>query len=117
MNLIKVNQTEKGMTVDGRELHAFLEVGRDFTNWIKDRIEKYGFIQGEDFSPESAKTSESGGRPRTEYELSIDMKSPTSDIRDVSRPSYRQWGKLDIVTGRAGVLYFHSHPSIGNYLG
>ena len=72
MELIKVNQTEQGMTVDGRELHEFLEVGRDFSTWIKDKIEKYGFIEGMDFSPKSGKTSD-GGRPRIDYELSIDM--------------------------------------------
>lgn len=72
MELIKVNQTEQGMTVDGRELHEFLGVGRDFSTWIKDKIEKYGFIEGMDFSPKSGKTSD-GGRPRIDYELSIDM--------------------------------------------
>ncbi|MCW4629680.1 antA/AntB antirepressor family protein [Marinomonas rhodophyticola] len=36
-------------TVNARELHAFLEVGRDFSNWIKARINRYGFIEGEDF--------------------------------------------------------------------
>lgn len=72
MDLIKVNQTANGMKVDGRELHEFLEVGRDFSTWFKDKVEKYGFVQGEDFSPVSGKTSE-GGRPRIEYELSIDM--------------------------------------------
>lgn len=49
-----------------------MKVGRDFTNWIKERIEKYGFIEGEDFSPVLAKTS-NGGRPRTEYVLKLDM--------------------------------------------
>ncbi|GAA5092873.1 antA/AntB antirepressor family protein [Paenalcaligenes hermetiae] len=30
-------------TVDARELHAFLEVGRDFHTWLADRIEQYSF--------------------------------------------------------------------------
>lgn len=59
--------------VDARELCGFLNVGRDFSNWIKDRIQKYGFIEGEDFSPVLAKTSEIGGRPRTDYILKLDM--------------------------------------------
>jgi len=71
--LVPVYESDKGeRVVDGRELHQFLEVGRDFTNWIKDRIDKYGFIEGDDFSPILAKTSE-GGRPRTEYILKLDM--------------------------------------------
>lgn len=35
--------------VDARELHAFLQVGKDFSTWIKDRIAQYGFEQGRDF--------------------------------------------------------------------
>ena len=61
--------------VNARELHTFLGVGKDFSNWIKDRIKKYGFAEGIDFakfSPESAKTT-SGGRPTVEYLLSIAM--------------------------------------------
>lgn len=30
--------------VNARELHGFLEVGKDFSNWIKGRISKYDFI-------------------------------------------------------------------------
>ncbi|MBP1905303.1 anti-repressor protein [Paenibacillus turicensis] len=70
--LIPVYQTETGEhVVDGRELHKFLNVGKDFTTWIKDRIEKYGFTDGEEFSPVLVKTSDSG-RPRTEYILKLD---------------------------------------------
>lgn len=66
---------ETQQTVNARELHAFLEVGKDFSNWIKDRIEKYGFVEDVDyirFSPNSAKTS-NGGRPSVEYYISLSM--------------------------------------------
>lgn len=70
--LLPVYETDQGeRIVDGRELHEFLKVGRDFTNWIKDRIEKYGFSEGDDFSPILAKTP--NGRPRTDYILKLDM--------------------------------------------
>lgn len=59
--------------VDGRELHNVLNVGRDFTTWMKERIQKYGFVEKEDFSPILGKTSEQGGRPATEYILKLDM--------------------------------------------
>ncbi|WP_375703723.1 antA/AntB antirepressor family protein [Bartonella sp. AD13SXNS] len=36
-------------TVNARDLHAFLEAKRDFSNWIKDRITRYNFIEGQDF--------------------------------------------------------------------
>jgi len=72
-----------------RDLHAVLEVGKDFSTWIKDRIEKYGFTEGEDFivkldspdlaiqedgfSPDLVKTSSQGGRPAIDYHLTLDM--------------------------------------------
>lgn len=71
MELIKVNQTEQGMTVDGRELHEFLGVQSKFADWIKNRIERFGFVEGEDFRAVS-KILENGGR-LIDYELSIDM--------------------------------------------
>lgn len=55
---------------DARDLHTFLGVGRDFSNWIKGRIEQYGFVEGEDFSPILAKST--GGRPGMEYHLTLD---------------------------------------------
>jgi len=36
-------------TVNARRLHGFLEVGKDFSTWIKDRIEQYSFIEGADY--------------------------------------------------------------------
>lgn len=65
-------------TVNARELHEFLEVGRDFTNWIKGRIEQYGFVEGQDFTPILAKSS--GGRPSTEYHLSLNMAKELSMV-------------------------------------
>ena len=64
--------------VDARVLHAFLEVGRDFSNWIKGRIEEFGFERGADFvsfgSPNSANQSTRGGDRRSiDYLLTIDM--------------------------------------------
>lgn len=72
--LIPVYETDTHeKVVNGRELHEFLEVGKDFTTWMKDRIEKFGFVDGEDYSPEMGRTSELGGRPKTEYILRLDM--------------------------------------------
>lgn len=57
---------------DARELHSFLNVGRDFSNWIRERISEYGFTANLDyivFSPDSAKTV---GRRRKDYHLTLD---------------------------------------------
>ncbi|WPJ21729.1 antirepressor [Bacillus phage vB_BpuM-ZY1] len=40
---------DQQLLCNARDLHAFLEVGRDFSNWIRGRIEQYGFVEGEDY--------------------------------------------------------------------
>lgn len=59
--------------VDARDLHGFLNVGTRFNDWISRQIEKYGFVEGEDFYSFLSKTSERGGRPTTDYILKLDM--------------------------------------------
>lgn len=64
--------------VDARLLHQYLEVGRDFSNWIKGRIDEYGFAKDEDFlvldSPNSANQKLHGGDRRSkDYLLTLDM--------------------------------------------
>ena len=49
-------------------------MGRDFSNWIKDRIAEYGFVEGEDYSLNLANRSDGlPGRGRNDYQLSLDM--------------------------------------------
>ena len=48
LNTIDFDGSEQ-QTVNARELHEFLEVGRDFSNWMKDRIAQYDFVEGVDF--------------------------------------------------------------------
>ena len=65
-------------TVNARELHAFLEVGKDFSTWIKDRIEQYGFSEGQDYavfdSPELGNQTGRGGDRRSKtYAISLNM--------------------------------------------
>lgn len=72
--LIKIEEREGKRVVNARELHQFLEVGKDFSTWIKDRIIKYDFIENQDFTvfPEIGENQQ-GGRPRIGYAVSIDM--------------------------------------------
>jgi anti-repressor protein len=72
-DLIAVSQTDTGLTVDARELHAFLEVGRDFTSWIKGRIEKYEFEVGSDYVVTLTKTGERKNVTSHQYTLSLEM--------------------------------------------
>lgn len=81
MELIKINDgTQVGQeliqTVNARELHGFLKNGKMFAHWIKDRIEKYGFQDGTDYTTTTNlpnRAISSGGRRVTEYHISIDM--------------------------------------------
>lgn len=70
-------------TVNARDLHEFLEVGRDLSTWIKSRIEQYGFTEGVDYvttksssisgSPVSGNGNHAGLRTAIDYHLSLDM--------------------------------------------
>ncbi|AGZ17317.1 anti-repressor Ant [Lactobacillus phage PL-1] len=82
--LIKTITRDDGtIAVSGRELHDFLEVGKDFSSWFKDMAE-YGFEVGKDFSPISVKTP-SGGRPRIEYVMTLDMAKEVAMIQRTDR--------------------------------
>lgn len=60
-------------SVNARELHAFLGVGRVFAAWIAERIEQYQFEPGRDYEVFSEiGNNPSGGRPSKEYVLTID---------------------------------------------
>lgn len=66
--------------INARELHASLNVGRDFSHWIQDRIEKYGFVEGVDYrSPNLASGENQGlrrfipGGNRKDYHLTVEM--------------------------------------------
>ncbi|HGJ5874724.1 MAG TPA: antA/AntB antirepressor family protein [Arsenophonus apicola] len=73
-------------TVNARDLHAFLEIGKDFTTWIKDRINQYGFVENQDYiivenlsSPKSG-SAKSRQRLMKDYYISIDMAKELSMV-------------------------------------
>ena len=61
-------------TVNARELHAFLGSKRQFADWINERIQKYGFVENQDFVIFSQNCEKpKGGRPAKEFALTLDM--------------------------------------------
>ncbi|MFI2817688.1 antA/AntB antirepressor family protein [Vreelandella piezotolerans] len=93
-SLIPVFQAnDQQLLCNARDLHAFLEVGRRFTTWIKERIEQYEFEKGLDFishnmqpgighktAAQNGEALESityaenfGQQGRIEYHLTLDM--------------------------------------------
>lgn len=79
--LIKIEQRDGIKTVSARELHSFLEVGKVFGAWIQERVEQFGFTDGQDFVvvSESGKNP-MGGRPTKEYHLTLDMAKELSMV-------------------------------------
>ena len=74
--LIKINSNN---TVSGRELHEFLESKRDFTTWIKDKINKYGFVEGIDFTFHKFVERKTW---KHDYEITVDMAKELSMIEN-----------------------------------
>lgn len=60
-------------TVNARELHGFVQSKQEFANWIKARIEKFGFTEGQDYLVDKFVNNPQGGRPTLDYHLTIDM--------------------------------------------
>ncbi|WP_375616724.1 antA/AntB antirepressor family protein [Bartonella sp. AP58NXGY] len=88
--LIKITEQtvdqETVQTVNARELHAFLEIGKDFSTWIKDRIHQYKFEEGSDFiktqdlrSPKLG-TAKSRAVTAIDYHLTLDMAKELSMV-------------------------------------
>lgn len=68
--LVKVNLDTQ--TVSARELHKQLHIGTRFNDWFP-RMCEYGFEEGKEYYSKMSKTSESGGRPSVDYDISVDM--------------------------------------------
>lgn len=64
---------EEQLLCNARELHEHLQVGRVFANWIKGRIEEYGFVENQDFKPVCQNRQIGFGKGRTEYHITLDM--------------------------------------------
>ncbi|MET3560841.1 anti-repressor protein [Bartonella japonica] len=80
------NNTVNGVTVqtvNARELHDFLEVGKDFSNWITDRIKKYNLVENQDFvcSPNLASKGR-GGHNRKDYHLTLNVAKELSMLEN-----------------------------------
>lgn len=63
------------VVVNARDLYEFLGSNRQFANWIKDRLDKYGFTDGEDYTSfnEIVKRGNGGSTTRMEYLLTLDV--------------------------------------------
>lgn len=87
--LIKVNYEAGEPTVSARELHEGLEIKTAFKDWFP-RMCEYGFENGRDFC--SFLSESTGGRPRQEYKITIDMAKQICMIQRTEKgKQYRQY--------------------------
>jgi len=82
MELIKVKKRTIGENevnaVDARELHKFLEIKKQFKEWIEPKIEEYDFAINTDFY--TSKYTSQNGRKMETYIISMDMAKEISMI-------------------------------------
>jgi len=78
--LLKLSESEIDgaavQTVNARDLHAFLEVKSEFRNWIKNRIDDFGFRQDVDFVAGKFLP----GSEQVDYFLTLDMAKELSMV-------------------------------------
>lgn len=93
--------------VNARDLWKFLESKQDFSTWIKRRIEKYDFIEGQDYLLHKfVEQLPSGAKHCIEYLISLDMAKELAMVENNERgrqarqyfieveKRYRQTGNL-----------------------
>jgi len=93
--LITITEQKGIQLVDARELHRKLQTRRDFSNWIKGRIQEYGFIENEDYfienqrSPKLASqvSTHGGFRHRIDYYLTVNM------AKELAMVERNEWGR------------------------
>ena len=98
---------DKITAVNARDLWKFLESKQDFSTWIKRRIEKYEFIEGQDYLLHKfVEQLPSGAKHCIEYLISLDMAKELAMVENNERgrqarqyfieveKRYRQTGNL-----------------------
>ena len=116
--LLRINYETEVPTVSARDLYEQLRIETPFKKWI-DRMCEYGFEEHKDFWTKMSEST--GGRPATEYEISIDMakqicmvqRSPEGkQIRQYFIDLEKAWNTTEQVMARALKMANHSIESL-----
>ncbi len=77
-------EQENVQTVNARDVHEFLEVKRQFSKWIQEKIKNYDFVEGRDYVCQSNLTNkgEEGRNKPVEYYVSLDMAKELSMVQN-----------------------------------
>ncbi|WP_050638449.1 phage antirepressor KilAC domain-containing protein [Candidatus Stoquefichus sp. SB1] len=106
-DLLKVNYDNDRITLSARELHEFLEIGTHFKDWFP-RMCEYGFEEEKDFRSILSKST--GGRPSTDYEITLDMAKEIAMIQRNEKGKQarhyfieieKQWNSPEYIMNRA----------------
>lgn len=74
VSVVEIIEHDGKQAVNARELHQKLGNKRKFADWMKQRIEQYGFVENQDFSSfHNIVKREKGATTVVEYALSLDM--------------------------------------------
>uniref|UniRef100_UPI001ABA90A2 antA/AntB antirepressor family protein n=1 Tax=Bartonella henselae TaxID=38323 RepID=UPI001ABA90A2 len=69
-------------TVNARELHTFLAIGKRFATWITNRINQYAFEEGKDYILTLPKIGKRKNVISKEYHLTLDMAKELSMVEN-----------------------------------
>ncbi|WP_409361591.1 antA/AntB antirepressor family protein [Bartonella heixiaziensis] len=96
-NLITISESTvnntRVQTVNARELHAFLEIGKDFSTWIKDRIHQYEFEEGNDFIKTQDLRSPKFGSVKSRAVVAIDYHFTLDMAKELAMVERNEKGK------------------------
>nr|WP_269208159.1 antA/AntB antirepressor family protein [Sphingopyxis sp. MC1] len=92
--------------VDARALHGWLGIATRFNDWIAKIMDDYGFEEGSDFYSNLSKT---GGRPRKDYLLSLDVAKEIAMIGNT--PKGKATRRYFIAAEKAAAAPTSSAPS------
>ena len=113
---VKITEQNGQRAVSARELHQFLEVGRDFSNWIKGRIEEYGFIENQDYSllANFGEQTSRGGHNKIEYVLTLDMAKELSMVEktEKGKQARRYFIEMEKLATQAKALPFNKNKEL-----
>lgn len=80
--IIKIEYREGKRVCDARELHMFLNVKTRFNDWIKARIDKYGFEENADYILLTEKIVSGNNANAKTYIITIDMAKELSMVEN-----------------------------------
>ena len=92
-------------TISARDIWKRVGSKRQFTNWIKQRVDKYGFIENEDYVTLARKVDQvSGAKHLKEYYLNIDSANKILNYEKFATKKQNKKSKTYIIRGSANKL-------------